>query len=95
MYNNADENKENLVPNPIGRSALGLPMIEGHMPCFNDDRSLDFYIQADPPPDPTSVQYCNWLPAPTDIFLLCLRMYWPDPVVHAGQWAPLAVQQAD
>jgi hypothetical protein len=95
MYNNTDENKENLVTNPIGRSALGLPMIEGHVPCFNDDGSLDFYIQADPPPDPTSVQYCNWLPAPTDKFLLFLRMYWPDPVVHAGQWVPPAVQRVD
>jgi hypothetical protein len=47
------------VTNPIGRSALGLPMIEGHVPCFNNDGSLDIYIQANPPPDPMSVQYCN------------------------------------
>jgi hypothetical protein len=86
---------ENLVENPIGRSALGKPMIEGDVPCFNDDGSLDLYIQADQPPDPTSVQYCNWLPAPANKFLLFLRMYWPDPVIHAGQWVPPAVQRMD
>jgi hypothetical protein len=87
--------KENLVVNPIGRSALGMPMIEGHVPCFNDDGSLALYIQAEPPADPTSIQYCNWLPAPSGNFLLFLRMYSPNPVVHAGQWVPPAVQQVE
>jgi hypothetical protein len=55
----------NLVDNPINRNALGIPAVQEHVPCLNDDGSLTLYIQMDQP-DPTTqpTEYCNWLPAP-------------------------------
>jgi hypothetical protein len=83
-----------LFANPINRNALGIPAVQDHLPCFNGDGSLTFYIQAaqpDPATEPT--QYCNWLPAPTGDFVLLLRMYWPGDTLFDGQWIPPAVQQ--
>jgi hypothetical protein len=55
---------------------------------YNDDGSLDIYIQHDNPgPDKES----NWLPAPEDEFNLSMRLYIPqDPVLKGEyQYAPL------
>jgi hypothetical protein len=86
--------------NAIGVGSLG-PTIQGHNACFNQDGSLDLYLQADPPSGGT--QFCNWLPIPTDggasadapDFIVFLRMYWPDHVVLNGNWIPPAVQKVN
>ncbi|MBN2220096.1 MAG: DUF1254 domain-containing protein [Kosmotogaceae bacterium] len=61
-----------MVPNPIDRYSIG----DRSRLSYNDDGSLDIYIQHDSPgPDLES----NWLPAPNGPFSLSLRMYLPSP----------------
>jgi DNA sulfur modification protein DndE len=57
---------------------------------YNDDGSLDLYVQHDSPGDDKEA---NWLPAPADPFVLALRLYWPDPSVIGGQWKPPPIQR--
>jgi hypothetical protein len=59
---------------------------------FNEDGSLDLYIQKDSPGKEKEV---NWLPTPSDAFVLFLRLYWPNdkaPTILDGSWAPPAAQ---
>jgi len=52
----------------------------------NPDGSTDLYIQAD---SPGADKESNWLPAPTDQFVLMLRLYWPTstpPTILDGSW---------
>jgi len=52
----------------------------------NPDGSTDIYIQKD---SPGSEQESSWLPAPSDKFILMLRMYWPNetrPSIMNGSW---------
>jgi hypothetical protein len=62
---------------------------------YNQDGSLDIYIQNE---SPGQDKEPNWLPAPKDRFVLCLRLYWPDEPPHVsildGTWKPAAVQRA-
>jgi hypothetical protein len=61
----------------------------------NADGSVDLYIQHENPgPDKES----NWLPAPSDKFVLMLRLYWPKetpPSIIDGTWKipPVQVQK--
>jgi hypothetical protein len=41
---------------------------------YNADGSLDLYFSH---VQPTGVAEANWLPAPADDFILCMRLYWP------------------
>src|SRR5713226_6454644 len=41
---------------------------------YNDDGSLDLYIQNE---SPGKDKEANWLPAPKDKFILMMRLYWP------------------
>jgi DNA sulfur modification protein DndE len=84
--------KENLYNNPIARNALGIPTVQNHSVCLSEDKSLTLYIQNEAPPDPNSIEYCNWIPAPPGEYLLFLRMYWPDQAVLDGTWIPPAVK---
>jgi hypothetical protein len=63
-----------LYNNPLDRYQMG-PQIEGMK--YNQDGSLDIYIQHDPPTNKT--QSSNWLPAPAGKFVLSLRIYHPKP----------------
>src|SRR5262249_33792722 len=92
MYN---AGQENLVDNPIGRNALGIPAVQNHLPCFNDDGSLTLYVQNAPPADPTSIEYCNWLPAPTGNFILLMRIYWPGDSLFNHTWLPPTINRMD
>ena len=70
----------------------GLTKIESptNMVLIDADGSLDIYIQnASPGPDKES----NWLPAPSNGFILVLRLYWPQESALNGLWVPPGVQQ--
>jgi hypothetical protein len=68
-----------LVQNEINRYAIAdyTPGLE-----YNDDGSLDIYIQHSKPKDHKS----NWLPAPDDDFNLLLRMYQPSAKILNGTY---------
>jgi hypothetical protein len=59
---------------------------------YNDDGSLDIYIQRRPP---SREKQSNWLPAPGDdqVFNLNMRIYWPRAAVLDGVWAPPPVRE--
>lgn len=57
---------------------------------YNEDGSLDIYIQNE---QPEKGKESNWLPAPKDPFILMLRMYWPEKEVIDGSWTPPAVKK--
>lgn len=59
---------------------------------FNDDGSLDIYIQHETPKDEKE---SNWLPAPGDDFNLVIRLYWPRAEILTGAWNPPAVKRVD
>lgn len=57
---------------------------------------MDFYIQNE---SPGKGKESNWLPAPKDKFVLCLRLYWsvepPKPSILDCSWKPSTVQRVD
>jgi hypothetical protein len=60
----------------------------------NPDGSIDVYIQNK---SPGKEKEANWLPAPTDKFILMMRLYWPSetpPSILDGSWKPPAVTVA-
>jgi hypothetical protein len=73
------------VANELNRFAIG----DRDSLRFNDDGSLDIWVQHERPESGDS----NWLPAPTGAFNLCARLYWPKPQVLDGTWVPPAVQR--
>lgn len=74
---NADEF---LVKNDLNRFALG----DRDDLKFNEDGSLDLYIQAN---KPNEDQMKNWLPVPASgPFYLTMRLYWPKQEVLDGKW---------
>lgn len=52
---------------------------------YNEDGSLDLYIQNE---NPGKDKENNWLPAPTDDFILMFRFYWPENSILKGTWKP-------
>ena len=57
-------------PNALNKLTLS-PRNKLH---YNADGSLDLYFSHI---QPAGIAEANWLPAPHDDFILCLRMYWP------------------
>jgi len=78
--------KKYFVDNPINRNSIG-----DHTPGlkYNTDGSLDIYIQHD---NPGKDKESNWLPSPSDIFNLTLRMYMPHEIVLKGEYQIPAVK---
>ncbi len=66
------------VENSIERYAIG----DRDELQYNEDGSLDIYIQHEIPAGLGS----NWLPAPEGDFNLILRMYWPTEKISDGSW---------
>lgn len=58
---------------------------------FNDDGSLDIFVQRMPPSD-ESMQ-SNWLPVLDDAFHLHLRIYLPEESVISGSWKAPSITQ--
>ena len=71
--------KNYYVLNPINRYSVNDR--SGLVP--NADGSIDIYIQNKPPAGHES----NWLPAPTDSFILWLRVYLPGQAILDGKYA--------
>jgi hypothetical protein len=76
LYNNASY----LADNPINRYAIGdrTPGLK-----YNDDGSLDIYIQHD---SPGADKESNWLPSPSGDFSLNLRTYVPQDAILKGEY---------
>jgi len=67
------------VENPLDRYNIA-----GWMPLqYNDDGSLDIYIQKD---SPGKAKESNWLPAAAGAFSVTLRVYWPEESMIDGSW---------
>lgn len=79
------------VPNPLNRYTLS----SRFKFKYNQDGSLDFYIQHD---SPGKDKESNWLPAPTGKFILMLRLYWPKetpPSILDGTWKAPGVKKVE
>jgi hypothetical protein len=74
------------VPNPLNRYTLS----SRNTFKYNEDGSLDFYIQNE---SPGAEKEANWLPSPPGKFILMLRFYWPKDAVLDGSWRVPAVKQ--
>jgi hypothetical protein len=84
LYND----RQFLAANPIERYAIG----DRDKLGWNEDGSLDLYIQRDPP---GVENIANWLPSPeSGSFLLTLRLYWPKPEALDGRWNPPPLKRA-
>lgn len=78
MYND----RQLFASNPIHRFAIG----DRDKLRFNDDGSLDLYIQREAP---EGDKQSNWLPAPASgAFSMNLRLYWPELSALDGSWVP-------
>jgi hypothetical protein len=75
------------IANDLNRFAIG----DRDDLSFNEDGSLDIFIQHDKPQQGNS----NWLPAPASGFNLCARLYYPKPEALNGSWTPPAVTRVD
>ncbi len=76
-----------LVDNPIKRYAIG----DRDSLKFNDDGSLDVWIQHGQPEGDIS----NWLPAPSGAFAVTMRLYVPKPEFLNGSWRLPAVERIE
>ena len=78
------------VANPLNRYTLS----QRNKLKRNPDGSVDLYIQNE---SPGAAKESNWLPAPSDRFVLMLRLYWPKetpPSIIDGTWKPPVVEMA-
>jgi hypothetical protein len=78
------------VPNPIHRYTVS----SRDKLRRNADGSVDIYVQHD---SPGKGKEANWLPAPSDAFVLMMRLYWPNekaPSILDGTWKPPEVKEA-
>jgi hypothetical protein len=75
---NMGTRKNRYVPNPINRYNVG----NRSGLAANVDGSIDIYIQNSSPAGHES----NWLPAPSDNFILWLRVYEPGEAILDGEY---------
>ncbi len=73
--------------NPINRFAIG----DRDDLAFNDDGSLDLYLQHH---SPGQQQEANWLPAPRGPLGVTMRLYAPAPSALDGRWTPPPIRRA-
>ena len=73
------DQRQFFTANPINRHAIG----DRDALKFNDDGSLDLYIQN---ASPGADKEANWLPAPAGPFTMNLRLYLPQRRATDGSW---------
>ncbi|MFG1931980.1 DUF1254 domain-containing protein [Mycobacterium sp. NPDC048908] len=77
-----------LVTNPMNRYLINSEMLPSLIP--DADGGYTFYIQNE---SPGIDKEANWLPAPSGLFQMVLRLYWPKPDALNGTWkAPQAIK---
>ncbi|UTV41841.1 DUF1254 domain-containing protein (plasmid) [Ensifer adhaerens] len=82
-----DRPKQFLVDNPIDRYLINSPMLVGLQKSNNGEIVL--YLQHESPgPELES----NWLPAPSEIFYVVMRLYLPRAEALDGRWAPPPIE---
>ncbi len=59
---------------------------------YNDDGSLDIYIQNE---SPGQDKESNWLPAPNDRFSVTMRLYWPKEEALKDDWYPAPIKKLE
>lgn len=59
---------------------------------FNDDGSLDIWVQHQEPP---TDKLANWLPAPDGPMMLLIRTYEPGEAIREGRYAPPSLTPAN
>jgi len=59
---------------------------------YSPDGSLDLYFSHD---KPANAPQLNWLPAPSDQFILMMRLYWPKPDALNGKWMAPPLQKTN
>jgi len=74
------------VGNEIDRFAIG----DRDDLTFNDDGSLDLYVQH---ANPGAAKVSNWLPAPEGPLGITMRLYAPEPEALDGTWTPPPVRR--
>ena len=77
-----------LIDNDIDRNCIN----EDSEVVYNDDGSLDLYLQADEPDDENKVK--NWLPVGEEEFQLSLRIYLPGDDLFEGNWKAVKVKKS-
>jgi hypothetical protein len=75
------------VPNEIDRYAIG----DRDDLAFNDDGSLDLYLQPD---HPGAGRVANWLPSVPGPLGVTMRLYAPRHAALDGTWTPPPVRRA-
>lgn len=81
------DDKGALVPNPLGRVAIG-NMAEKIQPSA--DGSLTIHVQRE---SPGKAKEATWLPAPAGAFYLVMRMYQPEQRMLRGEYIVPPVQR--
>ena len=74
-------------PNSLKRYSLGT---KNKSLQYNEDGSLTLYAGS---ASPGSEKESNWLPAPTGVFSLYLRTYWPEKSILDGSWTAPNVEK--
>ena len=78
------------IHNPLDRYLLNSAMMEQFKK--EEDGSIIFYIQKDPP---GKNKEANWLPAPDGPLYMVMRLYGPEPDALEGRWTPPQVQKTN
>ena len=78
------------IDNPLNRYLLNSGMLEDFV--YNEDGSLTFYVQKDPP---EKALEANWLPAPDGPFYCVMRLYGPKEEALSEEWKNPPLKKGD
>ena len=79
-----------LVANPLNRYLINSRMLPDLK--RDADGGVALYIQHD---SPGKDKESNWLPAPSDPFLMFMRLFWPKREALDGKWKQPPLQRAE
>ncbi|ASP56653.1 DUF1254 domain-containing protein (plasmid) [Sinorhizobium medicae] len=82
-----DRQNQFLVDNPIDRYLINSPMLAGLKKSNKGEIVL--YLQRE---SPGAELESNWLPAPSEIFYVVMRLYLPRAEALDGRWAPPPIE---